>query len=195
VAVVSEGTDLPPVKCAILARPTKSLGLYLQQVGRILRPWQGLRAVILDHAGCAREHGLPQDEREFSLESRPRQRRAAVAEVSIRVCDGCHAVLPARLRVCPECGHFFAEARSVPSEVEGHLVEAKTGDRTIERVDRQPQQPREDWNRAMQRTVFEQIRALARTKKQDDRWVRDRFIDRYGAPPPPEWLENAWGSL
>ncbi|MFI5302654.1 MAG: DEAD/DEAH box helicase, partial [Polyangiales bacterium] len=39
VGTLCEGWDQPSVKCAILARPTKSTGLYLQQAGRILRPW------------------------------------------------------------------------------------------------------------------------------------------------------------
>ena len=39
VGVISYGWDLPIVSCAILARPTQSLALYLQQVGRVLRPW------------------------------------------------------------------------------------------------------------------------------------------------------------
>ncbi|MBL8718121.1 MAG: hypothetical protein JNL79_19225 [Myxococcales bacterium] len=51
IGTLCEGTDIPSVKCAILARPTKSTGLYLQQAGRILRPYQDQPAVILDHAG------------------------------------------------------------------------------------------------------------------------------------------------
>jgi superfamily II DNA or RNA helicase len=196
VGILCEGTDLPPVKCAILARPTKSTGLYLQQAGRILRPWQGQRAIILDHAGCAREHGLPQEEREFSLEPKPKRKRGDVVQVPIRTCDGCQAVLPARLRVCPECGFFFAGERAVPSEREGQLVLAKPGEEpggTDEGSERR--KPRGEWNRALQRTVFEQLWALARAKKQNALWVRERFVERYGAPPPAEWVESAWGPL
>ena len=68
--VLCEGWDQPSVKCAILARPTKSTGLYLQQGGRILRPWEGVGALILDHAGNARMHGLPQDDRELTLDAK-----------------------------------------------------------------------------------------------------------------------------
>ena len=73
VGVLCEGWDQPSVKCAVLARPTKSTGLYLQQAGRILRPWDNQPAIILDHGGCALEHGLPQDDREFSLEGRKKR--------------------------------------------------------------------------------------------------------------------------
>jgi superfamily II DNA or RNA helicase len=195
--VLCEGFDQPAVKCAILARPTKSTGLYLQQAGRILRPWQGQRAIILDHAGCAREHGLPQEEREFSLEPKPKRKRGETVDVPIRICDGCQAVLPARMRVCPECGFFFTEPRPVPAEIEGELVLATPGEQATAGADDDgtKREPRSQWNRSMQHTVFEQLWALARAKKRDAFWVRARFIERYGAPPPAEWVMGAWGSL
>ncbi|MFM7361007.1 MAG: DEAD/DEAH box helicase [Cyanobium sp.] len=63
--IISEGTDIPSVGGAILMRPTASLGLYLQMVGRALRPAPGKQeAVILDHVGNAHHHGLPTDERD-----------------------------------------------------------------------------------------------------------------------------------
>lgn len=66
--IVSEGTDIPVVMAAILLRPTASMGLYLQQVGRALRPAPGkTRAVILDHVGNCLRHGLPDEDREWSL--------------------------------------------------------------------------------------------------------------------------------
>jgi superfamily II DNA or RNA helicase len=194
--VLSEGWDQPSVKCAILARPTKSTGLYLQQAGRILRPWQGQRAIILDHAGCARDHGLPQFDREFSLEPKPKRRRGEAIEVPIRICDGCQAVLPARVRVCPECGFFFTQPRPVPTEADGELVLAEPGEHAVAAADeKEIRKPRSEWDRARQRTVFEQLWALARAKRQDAFWVRARFIERYGAPPPAEWVQGAWGSL
>ena len=58
VDVVSEGFDLPIIGCAILLRPTKSEGLYMQQVGRILRPQKDKVAIVLDHVNNTREHGF-----------------------------------------------------------------------------------------------------------------------------------------
>lgn len=124
--VLCEGWDQPSVKCCILARPTKSTGLYLQQAGRILRPWENARAIILDHAGCALEHGLPQDEREFSLTS-SRKRKAGPTATPCRTCEDCYAVLPISAKVCPECGFVFAagESREVPEEAMGELIEVR----------------------------------------------------------------------
>jgi superfamily II DNA or RNA helicase len=123
VGVLCEGFDLPPVKCALLARPTKSTGLYLQQAGRILRPWNDQRAIILDHAGCALEHGLPQDDREFSLDSAPKRARGPT-EAPARECPACLAVVGIGTRVCPECGHELMTTRELPEERDGALVEA-----------------------------------------------------------------------
>lgn|SRR5262245_36032814 len=69
VAVLGEGFDAPNVGCLILARPTKSLLLYLQMVGRTLRAngTDKKDAVIIDHAGAVYMHGLPEDNREWEL--------------------------------------------------------------------------------------------------------------------------------
>jgi DNA repair protein RadD len=198
--VLSEGWDQPSVKCAILARPTKSTGLYLQQAGRILRPWQGTRAVILDHAGCAREHGLPQDDRELSLEARPKRKRGEAVFSSTRVCGSCHAVLHVRKRACPECGLLLSEPAALPSEIDAELVEAGGGDAVVaarvpERRVPPPVPPPKSPELRTGRIFFEQLRAVARTRKFTAEWVNARYADRYGAPPPREWVENAWGAL
>lgn len=57
--VLTEGFDLPPLSCCIVARPTKSPGLYIQMVGRVLRTWKGKDdALVLDVAGIASQHAL-----------------------------------------------------------------------------------------------------------------------------------------
>ncbi len=120
--VLCEGWDQPSVKCCILARPTKSTGLVMQQAGRILRPWQGHPAIILDHAGCMLEHGLPQDDREFSLAGDAR--RAKNAGDSARECPACHRVVPNGTRMCPACGEELPTGGggSDVAEVDGKLV-------------------------------------------------------------------------
>lgn len=57
--VLTEGTDLPMASVAVIARPTKSAGLYVQMVGRVLRPWPGKKnALVLDVLGASEEHEL-----------------------------------------------------------------------------------------------------------------------------------------
>jgi superfamily II DNA or RNA helicase len=100
--LISEGLDVPAVIAAILLRPTKSLALYLQQVGRAMRPAPGKdRAIILDHAGNAVRHGLADTPHEWSLDGRP---KGESGEAPVRRCRGCGAVVPAACFTCPECG-------------------------------------------------------------------------------------------
>lgn len=127
VGTLCEGWDQPSVKCAILARPTRSMGLYLQQAGRILRPWNGQPAIVLDHAGCAVEHGLPQDDRLFSLDGEPKTPRAKPKQREPRVCPCCFLVVAPAVRVCPACSAQLTLTVAVPEETSEELVEVKPG--------------------------------------------------------------------
>jgi superfamily II DNA or RNA helicase len=124
--IISEGTDIPSVGGAILMRPTASLSLYLQMVGRALRPAPGKQeAVILDHVGNAHRHGLPTDEREWNLAGR---RRREGVSIPIKDCPLCFCSCPSAAQGCPDCGHLFLaderdEQRRGLQQVEGELVE------------------------------------------------------------------------
>jgi DNA repair protein RadD len=104
VDVVSEGFDVPAASCAILLRPTQSLGLYLQQVGRVLRPAPGKdAALILDHVGNVTRHGFPDDPRKWSLAEGIVRGGRGTAAPSVRTCPECFAAFkPAP--ICPMCG-------------------------------------------------------------------------------------------
>jgi len=68
VNIFTEGFDCPDVDSVQLARPTKSLTLFLQQVGRCMRPHQNKQhGIVLDNAGLWKEHGLPKMDRNWSL--------------------------------------------------------------------------------------------------------------------------------
>lgn len=69
VGIATEGTDIPCTECIQLARPTKSLSLYLQMVGRGSRLFEGKsKYILLDLAGNIFEHGKPNKRREWTLE-------------------------------------------------------------------------------------------------------------------------------
>lgn len=170
--VLCEGWDQPAVKCAILARPTKSLGLYLQQAGRILRLYNDQRAVILDHGGCVIQHGLPQDERTFNLN---KAKKRAKGEVRVRTCPECCAVLSLNTRVCPECDKVLITQSDVPSHRDGTLVEVRSGDEALS-GDRK-------------RRELERLHAIAASRGYKPGWVYHRYRDKFGEAPPP----SAWG--
>ena len=125
--LVSEGFDLPSVEVAILLRPTKSLGLYLQQCGRAIRPHPDKeRTIILDHAGNTARHGFIDDDRDWTLADGFVASRGKNDEnvVSVRTCPACFAVhkpIPA----CPMCGHVYPIMGRDVKHVDGDLVETR----------------------------------------------------------------------
>jgi superfamily II DNA or RNA helicase len=103
VDIISEGFDVPSCEAVILMRPTKSLSLYLQQVGRALRTHEGKdKAIILDHAGNCFRHGLATQHRVWELTSD--KVSAASVKWEMRQCKRCYAVFSSASDICPECG-------------------------------------------------------------------------------------------
>ena len=107
VIVATEGFDLPDASCIIIARPTMSLALYLQMVGRGLRPKpDGGDCILLDLAANAVTHGLPEDYREWSLEPRGTQK---AGEAPVVTCPWCETASPAASHNCRGCGYAFGK--------------------------------------------------------------------------------------
>lgn len=108
VAVATEGFDLPDAACVVLTRPTLSLALYLQMVGRGLRAKSdGGNCLILDLAGNVERHGFPEDNREWSLA--PRGQQDGLGSKPVVRCPECAGVSPAASHHCRECGHPFGK--------------------------------------------------------------------------------------
>ena len=114
------------MEAVILARPTQSLGLYIQQSMRPMRPDAANAdklAVIIDHAGNVFRHGMPDDERDWSLESRKKRQRAPMG-VQLRTCPKCLRVHPPKA-VCPYCGYEYPKPEAVPHTRDGELVKVE----------------------------------------------------------------------
>lgn len=123
--IVSEGTDIPVVEAAILLRPTQSTGLYIQQVGRALRSAPGkTKAIILDHVGNVLRHGMPDEQRDWTLDGIVKGKAANDNEpdISVKQCERCFAVFKPS-PVCPQCGHVHAIKERALTETEGELKE------------------------------------------------------------------------
>lgn len=144
--IISEGTDVPSIACAIFLRPTKSLGLFIQQAGRAIRPvyaegydlstregrLEALangpkpRAVLLDHAGLTHIHGFIDEEREWSLEGRKkaskRKKKDEEPTIPVTQCTKCYACFkPAP--ACPHCGEPVEVKTRKVEHVDGELHE------------------------------------------------------------------------
>lgn len=121
VDLFGEGFDVPALEAVILLRPTKSLGLYLQQVGRSLRIFPGKsHAVILDHVGNCQRFGLPDEVREWALEGRDKKKKDLPPPV--KICQMCLGAQRPSER-CIFCGYIFPVSYREISQVEGELTE------------------------------------------------------------------------
>jgi len=126
VAVLTKGFDDPVTSCIIVARPTKSLMLHIQILGRGLRVGGSEDCIVLDHAGNCIRNGLPTDELPTMLDQgnkgmNPDRKDADKPEKMPKPCFKCQALIMGR-----HCPHCFAEqplpVRNV-DHVDGELVQ------------------------------------------------------------------------
>ena len=123
--LLGEGTDVPVIEVVSLGRPTASLGLYIQQVGRGLRTSPGKPfGLIIDHVGNVIAHQLPDAPRVWTLDDQVTQRSRDDA-IPLRRCENpiCHRPYESHRIKCPHCGYAPEPAvRSSPEHVEGDMV-------------------------------------------------------------------------
>lgn len=129
-ALIDEGLDVPGVEGIIDLRPTRSLSRCMQAWGRALRIAPGKqRAVILDHTGNVWRHGMPDENRDWSLtEGIVKPPKPAEIAERIRQCPECyytHEYAPE----CPACGYRYkVKKKRAPSYIEGVLKEVTLTD-------------------------------------------------------------------
>ena len=181
--VISEGTDIPVVTAAILLRPTKSEALFLQQVGRALRPAPGKeRAIIIDCVGNVLDHGLPDAERNFSLEGTQKDSDAAAP---VRECPVCYAALPAATKICPVCGHVFEQQETKYKPItKVDLVEV-TGQAIKKNQKLNWKQSRDRKRRIAMARTFEELDALRKEFGYKPGWTYMMMKERQPKPRLP----------
>jgi superfamily II DNA or RNA helicase len=110
--ILGEGLDVPGVRGIIMLRPTQSLTVYLQQCGRASRPDHGKsHYILLDLVGNVLRHGLPHEDRVWSLSAPPKRS----GEAPVWICAECHHVNPGTARECENCGaaHTRPERKAI----------------------------------------------------------------------------------
>jgi superfamily II DNA or RNA helicase len=173
VGVLTEGFDDRPTSCVILARSVGSVSLYLQICGRALRtsPKSGKAdAILIDLHGSCRIHGLPDDDREFSLEGDGVVRNN-LEKAPERFCPVCGVLLEGDATVCDLCG--IAKAEMVPPEVVNtKLVKYAAKLREPEKV---------------RKAYFEKLKAIARANSYKPFQPIAKYKAIYGEAPPRAW--------
>ncbi len=177
--LISEGLDVPTVGAVILLRPTKSLVLHMQQIGRGLRPAPDKAAlIVLDHVGNTLSHGLPDAERRWSLAGGaevPAGKRKAASP--LWRCE-CGCLNPAAMHECAACGEPRPGARTVES-VPGVLAEV-----TAAKLE---QAQRMSYGKMLHSQLSEaELRAFARARKYHPWWVRHRLREQASILPPEQ---------
>lgn len=181
--VLTEGWDMPDVGCAVLARPTKKLGLYRQMIGRVLRPAPDLQdAIIIDHSGAVFRHGFAEDNVGWSLshdklaENVTHASRKEVREFGDRSrlveCTQCGA-LRVGGEACRHCGFKPARLATFVATTDDDLALAtRGGSRPISYT---PEQ-RHEWHR-----MLAGIQAL---RGYSPKWARANYHEKFKCWPP-----------
>jgi DNA repair protein RadD len=184
--VLTEGFDLPDIGCIALVRPTRSLGLFRQMIGRGLRPAEGKTdVVILDHSGGVHRHGRPDDAIEWTLDTDKRaanpahEARKASSSGQDPFCK-CSACGHIRMRgmACDNCGWQPTPRGRAVEHIDGDLVElgARGAPAETDRV-----------------RFFRELRGYQQAARRKDgspyhpRWAAAQFKDKYGSWPPWLW--------
>lgn len=188
--LVIEGFDLSAqvgrdctIECCILLRPTMSLARYLQMVFRALRR-KPSPAVILDHAACAMRHGLPDDEREWSLAGKEKgiKKSSAEQEVKISQCKQCWAVFRPGPSECPSCGAPVASVQRELEVVDGELA----------KIDKQAIRREQKREQGMARTLGDLVAlGMRRKMSKPAEWAAITMAAREGKRPDGELFNQA----
>jgi DNA repair protein RadD len=165
--ILCTGVDMPAVSCILMARPTKSYSLYIQQAGRGTRLYQGKTDfILLDHAGNIERHGFIENEKEGSLDPIEKKKKKEIEfkVPSIQTCKDCFAVFSSTAEHCPRCG---LERKNKPKElmyIDGELVKISIEEQTDIHI----------------KIYMNDLKAQAKAKGYKKGWIYYRLKDKFG---------------
>lgn len=126
VSLFTEGYDLPDINTVILNRATKSKCLFMQMIGRGLRPAEGKEnCIVIDHGGNVYEHGMVEDDIVYDIfkkKSKAKKQTPDEIRDNAKQCPACMTLVSIRCVKCPHCEYEFP----LPEPVETELEEIKT---------------------------------------------------------------------
>jgi superfamily II DNA or RNA helicase len=157
-AVVDEGLDVPEATCLQLLRPTRSLRLYRQLIGRVLRPAEGKEeAIIIDHGGSWRYLPLPDEHIDWSLREKVKAVKAEDRQVT-RDPDDC--IVAKRESIVED--NIRLQLVSTTASIEAKRMEVRRRlHKTISLIERGVIPERALWNYVKDARYFSEAELLA----------------------------------
>ena len=189
--VLTEGWDQPKVSCVIIARPTRSYVMYLQMVGRSLRPAPNKKdTLIIDHSGSVYQHGFPEDTpawilTEDKIDLVPKEEQPIDKQPF--TCIKCDTVYkPTKDNPeCPNCAFVPTKKETELLIKEGRLVELKKEKTEPTAIEKQ--------------IFYSQLKHYGKSKGFKPGWADWTFKEKYGhfphtkkigLKPPTEEVKN-----
>ena len=187
VNLLIEGLDVPNIEVIQWLRPTQSLIVFMQGNGRGFRVANGKdKLIILDQVGNWKKHGLPDDDREWSLEGRKKGKKRKAdeeADVSIQQCKHCFHIFRPGVAVCPSCGK--------PVEVR-QKAEIEVVDGELERIDVTALRKQAKQEQGAARDLVDLVKlGQRRGMKNAAIWAAHVHASRAGRKATPEDFANA----
>jgi len=170
VAILTEGWDFPACSVMILARPTKSLTLWIQMVGRILRPFEGKEVgLVLDHSGSAKFLGYPTDDLPLELcdgSTKASEKRQQAEAPKPKQCPKCKFMKAPKVHKCPKC-EFEPARKNEIEHAEGELVKFKR--EKVTKIDKQQ--------------FYSEVLAIKLERGYSDGWASNQYKNKFGVWP------------
>lgn len=177
--ILTRGFDVPDVMIGVSARPfSKSLSSHVQQMGRVMRPYEGKEfGIWIDHSGNylrfrddwedVYDNGVSTlSEGGEKAKSEPTEREKKESK-----CPSCSALWVRGTDTCPYCGHVkirIAQVQSVP----GELIELNAAG-TKKSVDN--------------REFYRQLLHYSKSRGYKDGWAAYKYKEKYHTFPPRAW--------
>ena len=170
--IISEGLSIDDCECCLLLRPTQSTALYIQQACRCLRYQEGKKAVIIDYVGNYLRHGMPDDDREWSLTGTLNHRSSYNQDgtLKLRVCKNCFKTFETS-PVCPFCGYKYELTEREIKQIENIELQKITAEKMAEDRERRLRE-REELKQA--RTKGDLVR-IAKERGYKPGWVYEQM--------------------
>lgn len=179
--ILTEGVDVPDISCVILARPTKSLPMFMQMLGRGMRTFKDKAdCILLDHAGCVYEHGFVHEITEWELDENrqtvnKKEKERQEKQAKPITCPECSCVYTGQLK-CPQCGNI-PEAKQFGKDVE--YIDGQLGEVCF----KSKKAKEEKFTKETKQEWFNQLTHYAINKGYSNGWVSNQYRAKFAVWP------------